>query len=59
MDTAGKYYPEYWEYTKAMFEGFRWPKRHNDLIHSVFWELGDYSQEFDVEKRSWESGDAV
>ena len=57
-ESAG-HYPEYWEYTKAMFEGFRWPKRYNDVIHGVFKEFGDYSQELDVEKRSWESGDAV
>lgn len=57
-ETAG-YYPEYWDYTKAMFERFRWSRRYNDLIHAVFSEFGDYSREFDVEKRSWESGDAV
>ncbi|KAK3375653.1 hypothetical protein B0T24DRAFT_205006 [Lasiosphaeria ovina] len=53
------HYPEYWEYTKAMFEGFRWPRRYNNLIHAVFRALGDYSREFEVERRSWESGDAV
>ncbi|KAK0704498.1 hypothetical protein B0H67DRAFT_648928 [Lasiosphaeris hirsuta] len=57
-ESAG-HYPEYWEYTKAMFEGFRWPRRHNDLIQSVFSEFGDYSRELDVERRSWEAGDAV
>ncbi|KAK3989017.1 hypothetical protein QBC44DRAFT_396900 [Cladorrhinum sp. PSN332] len=57
-ETAG-HYPEYWEYTKAMFEGFRWPRRYNDLIRGVFQEFGDYSKELDVERRSWESGDAV
>ncbi|OTA98636.1 hypothetical protein M426DRAFT_17234 [Hypoxylon sp. CI-4A] len=46
------FYPEYWDYTKAMFEGFRWPKRYNDMMHTVFSEFGDYSREFDVEKRS-------
>ena len=25
-ETAG-YYPEYWDCTKAFFEGFRWPPR--------------------------------
>ena len=53
------YYPEYWEYTKAMFEGFRWPQRYNNLVRGVFKELGDYSRELDVERRSWEAGDAV
>jgi hypothetical protein len=57
-ETAG-YYPEYWEYTKAMFEGFRWLRRHNDVVHGVFSELGNYSREFEVERRSWESGDGV
>ncbi|KAI0840596.1 hypothetical protein F5Y06DRAFT_243785 [Hypoxylon sp. FL0890] len=57
-ETAG-YYPEYWEYTKAMFEGFRWPRRHNDMVQEVFSDFGDYSQELQVEKESWESGDGV
>ncbi|KAI1765480.1 hypothetical protein GGR53DRAFT_261533 [Hypoxylon sp. FL1150] len=57
-ETTG-FYPEYWDYTKAMFEGFRWSRRYNDLVHVVFSEFGDYSREFDVEKRSWESGDGV
>lgn len=53
------YYPEYWDYTKAMFEGFRWPWRYNDLMKGVFATFGDYSQEYAVEKRSWESGDGI
>ncbi|KAI0843961.1 kinase-like domain-containing protein [Daldinia vernicosa] len=57
-ETAG-YYPEYWDYTKALFEGFRWTRRYNDLVHNIFSEFGDYSRELDVEKRSWESGDGV
>ncbi|KAL7627723.1 hypothetical protein AAE478_001918 [Parahypoxylon ruwenzoriense] len=57
-ETAG-YYPEYWDYTKAMFEAFRWPRRYNDLVQGVFSEFRDYSRELDVERRSWESGDAV
>jgi hypothetical protein len=57
-ESAGRY-PEYWEYTKAMFEGFRWPRRYNNLIHVVFEEFGDYSRELDVERRSWEAGDGV
>ncbi|KAI1810837.1 hypothetical protein GGS20DRAFT_589166 [Poronia punctata] len=51
------YFPEYWEYTKALFEGFRWPKRYNNMIHSVFKEFGDYSKELDIETRCWEMGD--
>ncbi|KAI2627299.1 hypothetical protein GGS26DRAFT_561306 [Hypomontagnella submonticulosa] len=57
-ETAG-YYPEYWDYTKAMFEGFRWSRRYNDLVHSVFSEFRDYSGELGVERRSWEAGDGV
>ncbi|CAI6067189.1 unnamed protein product [Clonostachys chloroleuca] len=53
------YYPEYWEYTKAMFEGFRWPRRYNEFVKSTFQQLGDYSAEMDVEKRSWENADHV
>ncbi|KAK4160268.1 hypothetical protein QBC43DRAFT_303939 [Cladorrhinum sp. PSN259] len=56
---SARHYPEYWEYTKAMFEGFRWTRRYNNLVHEVFKEFGDYSQELDVERRSWGSGDAV
>ncbi|KAH8697254.1 hypothetical protein BGW36DRAFT_378322 [Talaromyces proteolyticus] len=57
-ETSG-YYPDYWDYTKAMFEGFRWSRRYNDMIRKVFREFGDYSKEYDVEKRSWELGDGV
>lgn len=57
-ETAG-FYPEYWDYTKSLFEGFRWTDRLQALLHSVFKRLGNYSKEFDVEKRSWESGDGV
>ncbi|CRG91716.1 hypothetical protein PISL3812_08768 [Talaromyces islandicus] len=57
-ETSG-YYPDYWDYTKSMFEGFRWTRRYNDMLHKLFMEFGDYSKEFDVEKRSWESGDGV
>ncbi|KAK3332699.1 kinase-like domain-containing protein [Cercophora scortea] len=55
-ETAG-YYPEYWDYTKAFFERFRWPKRYNDTMHGVFNSFADYSREYDVELRAWESGD--
>jgi aminoglycoside phosphotransferase len=57
-ETAG-YYPEYWDYTKSMFEGFRWPRRHNEMMQDVFNEFGDYSEELDVERRAWESGDGI
>jgi aminoglycoside phosphotransferase (APT) family kinase protein len=57
-ETAG-YYPEYWDYTKALFEGFRWRPRYLKMVHSVFAEFGDYSREYDVEKRAWESGDGI
>ncbi|KAK4150826.1 kinase-like domain-containing protein [Chaetomidium leptoderma] len=57
-ETAG-YYPEYWDYTKALFEGFRWRPRYLKMVHKVFAEFGDYSRELDVETRAWESGDAV
>lgn len=57
-ETAG-YYPEYWDYTKAMFEGFRWSLRYNDLVKEIFEEFGDYSRELDVERRSWEAGDGI
>lgn len=57
-ETSG-YYPEYWDYTKARFEGFRGFGRYTDMIRKVFAEFGDYSREFDVEQRSWESGDGV
>ncbi len=57
-ETAG-YYPEYWDYTKALFEGFRWRLRYLKMVHRVFAEFGGYSRELDVETRSWESGDGV
>ena len=57
-ETAG-YYPEYWDYTKAMFECFRWSLRYNDLVKEIFSEFGDYSRELEVEKKSWEAGDGI
>ncbi|KAI1144064.1 kinase-like domain-containing protein [Hypoxylon sp. FL0543] len=57
-ETAG-YYPEYWDYTKAMFEGFRWSQRYNEMVQEVFSEFGDFAPELSVEKRSWEMGDGV
>jgi len=52
-------YPEYWEYTKALFEGFRWTKRHNDMMYRIFEKIGNYSREWDIEQRAWATGDAV
>ncbi|RBR26208.1 uncharacterized protein FIESC28_00991 [Fusarium coffeatum] len=57
-ETAG-YYPDYWDYTKSMFESFRWTRRYNTMIEGVFSEFGDYSDELAVEKRAWESGDGI
>jgi hypothetical protein len=54
-ETAG-YYPEYWDYTKSMFEGFRWSRRHNRIMSGVFSEFGDYSDELAIERRAWELG---
>lgn len=57
-ETAG-YYPEYWDCTKSLYEWFRRPQRHNEVMKSVFAALGDYTAEMDVERRSWESGDGL
>lgn len=57
-ETAG-FYPEYWDYTKSMFEGFRWPRRHNEMMRRVFSEFGNYDEELAVETQAWESGDGV
>lgn len=53
------YYPEYWDYTKALFEGFRYTQRWRDFMHDIFKPFGDLSKEFEIEKRSWEEGDYV
>ena len=53
------YFPEYWDYTKALFEGFRYRQRLQDFMHDIFKQFGDLSKEFEVEKRSWEEGDYV
>ncbi|KAI9062153.1 APH-domain-containing protein [Trametes sanguinea] len=57
-ETAG-YYPEYWAYTKALFEGFRWTRRYTNLVKEIFSALGDYSKELHVETESWGMGDGV
>lgn len=48
------FYLEYWEYTKSLYEHGRLPESLQNLYHSVFRGLGNYSKEFAVEKRSWE-----
>ncbi|KAI0194241.1 hypothetical protein F4808DRAFT_441454 [Astrocystis sublimbata] len=53
------YYPEYWDFTKSLFEGFRWKKRYNDMVKNIFKAFGDYSQELDVETRAWGMGDGI
>lgn len=37
------FYPKYWDYTKALFESFRydWMRR---MIHDMFGEMGNYSK---------------
>ncbi|KIL89274.1 hypothetical protein FAVG1_07668 [Fusarium avenaceum] len=57
-ETAG-FYPDYWDCTKSMFEGFRWPRRHNEMMQGVFREFGDYSEESAIERKAWESGDGI
>ncbi|TVY13908.1 hypothetical protein LARI1_G009029 [Lachnellula arida] len=57
-ETSG-YYPEYWDYTKALFEGFRYTERWREFMHDIFKSFGDLSKEFEVEKRSWEEGDYI
>ncbi|OSC97358.1 hypothetical protein PYCCODRAFT_1440229 [Trametes coccinea BRFM310] len=57
-ETAG-YYPEYWDYTKALYEGFRWTRRYTRLVKEIFSALGDYSKELHVETESWAMADGV
>ncbi|OSD00327.1 hypothetical protein PYCCODRAFT_1393643 [Trametes coccinea BRFM310] len=57
-ETAG-FYPEYWDYTKAMFEGFRWTRRYVNMVKDVFSALGDYSKELNVETESWALADGI
>ncbi|KAF8846543.1 hypothetical protein BDZ45DRAFT_710027 [Acephala macrosclerotiorum] len=47
------YYPKYWDYTKVLFEGFRYTQGWRDFMHEIFKPFGDLSKEFEVEKRSW------
>ncbi|KAI8970767.1 kinase-like domain-containing protein [Trametes punicea] len=57
-ETAG-YYPEYWDYTKALYEGFRWRRRYTNLVKEIFSALGDYSRELHVETESWAMADGI
>ncbi|KXJ87232.1 hypothetical protein Micbo1qcDRAFT_190271 [Microdochium bolleyi] len=57
-ETAG-WFPEYWDCTKAQFEGFRWTRRYNRMMRKVFEGFGGYAAELEIERRSWESGDGV
>lgn len=36
------YYPEHWEYTKALYERFRWTRRYQNMIYRLFRQFGDY-----------------
>ena len=47
------YYPEYWDYTKAFFEGFR------HFMHEIFKPFGNFLKEFEIDKRGWEEGDYI
>lgn len=53
------FYPEYWDCTKAQFEGFRYDERWPKLLYNVFRLFEDYSKELEVEKRSWREGDGA
>lgn len=52
-ESAG-YYPEYWEYTKALWEVRPTFERPHAMMHEVFRALGHYSAELDIESRSRE-----
>lgn len=55
------FYPEYWEYTKSMFEGFRWIERYNEMAKGwwAFVGEGGYEKELEVERESWLAREAV
>ncbi|KAI0839737.1 kinase-like protein [Hypoxylon sp. FL0890] len=51
-ETAG-WYPDYWEYTKAYYITklkWRWLR---DVIDATFRDLGDFSDDLDVERKLW------
>ncbi|KAJ4051123.1 hypothetical protein NW760_001106 [Fusarium oxysporum] len=53
------FYPEYWDCTKAQFEGFRWGERWARALVEVFRPFGGYAKEIELEKRSWTEGDGA
>ncbi|KAF4997967.1 hypothetical protein FGRMN_3487 [Fusarium graminum] len=53
------FYPEYWDCTKAQFEGWRWEERWRRAFFDVFRPFGDYTKELELEKKSWRAGDGA
>ncbi|KAI7759823.1 hypothetical protein LZL87_009146 [Fusarium oxysporum] len=53
------FYPEYWDCTKAQFEGSRWDERWTRALVEVFRPLGGFVKEIELEKRSWSEGDGA
>ncbi|KAI1165420.1 hypothetical protein F5B18DRAFT_660401 [Nemania serpens] len=50
------YYPEYWDYTKSLYEGFRFGDRCCCMTHNVFEVCGDLKRDYEAEVKSWRSG---
>ncbi|EXA35777.1 hypothetical protein FOVG_12926 [Fusarium oxysporum f. sp. pisi HDV247] len=53
------FYSEYWDCTKAQFEGSRWDERWARALVEVFRHFGGYAKEIELEKRSWTEGDGA
>ncbi|WKT50819.1 hypothetical protein QSH57_015789 [Fusarium oxysporum f. sp. vasinfectum] len=53
------FYPEYWDCTKAQFEGSRWDERWARALVEVFRPFRGYAKEIELEKRSWTEGDGA
>ncbi|KAF5646163.1 kinase [Fusarium sp. NRRL 52700] len=53
------FYPEYWDCTKAQFEGFRWDGRWTKALVEVFRPFGGLAKEIELEKRCWSEGDGA
>ncbi|KAH7219932.1 hypothetical protein BKA60DRAFT_647395 [Fusarium oxysporum] len=53
------FHPEYWDFTKAQFEGFRWDERWARALVEVFRPFGGYAKEIELGKRSWTEGDGA
>ncbi|WJG36939.1 uncharacterized protein FOBCDRAFT_253366 [Fusarium oxysporum Fo47] len=53
------FHPEYWDFTKAQFEGFRWDERWARAWAEVFRSFGGYAKEIELGKRSWTEGDGA